>query len=173
MISNVKPLSWSISEYSSFILCVIKRPRIAESGLTRERTTGLPHVYSTSGSPGSNTSLLCVVCIWSYCVSNAHTTESPEHYYREVADTKARCVHGASTVSRKILLLRGFGNSCCPNAFSTAAKGIPDRDSLQARARGLNRSMRCPSSSSMNCGDRTTGMIPSGGAMMSCVSWHS
>lgn len=98
------------------------------------------------------------------------------YYYREVADTKVRCTHGVSTVSRKILLLRAFSERArgCANGSSTAAeRGMPDQvhHLTQARARGLNRSKRCPSSSSMNCGDRMTGMIPQGGAIMSCVSW--
>ena len=85
-------------------------------------------------------------------------------------------MHGVSTVSRKILLHRAFSERArgCANGSGTAAeRGMPDQVHclLQARARGLNRSKRCLSGSSMNCGDRMTGMIPQGGAIMSCVSW--
>ena len=36
-------------------------------------------------------------------------------------------MHGVSTVSRKILLLRAFSNGGCSNGSSTAAKGMPYR----------------------------------------------
>lgn len=100
----------------------------------------------------------------------------PDIKNREVADTEgpvnARRLHGqskdlASSCAQRRRLCRATGSS------TAAERGMPDQVHclLQARARGLNRSKRCPSSSSMNCGDRMTGMIPQGGAIMSCVSW--
>jgi len=139
----------------------------------RKDAAGPPHVYSASGSLGSKTSPLCIAHIYLLCLERTQDGNAG-YYHREVADTKVRCMHGVSTVSRKILIPRALKDRGCANGSSTAAeRGMPDQvhHFLQARARGLNRSKRCPSSSSMNCGDRTTGMIPQGGAIMSCVSW--